>query len=132
MEFKNIKNLNFKAMVFALMLLIVVVLTKSVMNPAYMEQLVTGIDQLGVWAPVLYVGLYILISGILLPSIVFKVFAGTLFGVFYGVVFASIAATISSLIKFLLARYFFKDAIMQKINSSERSLKIDKLIEKKG
>lgn len=90
------------------------------------------IEQVGFWAPIFYIIVYVLISGILIPSIVIKIFAGTIFGVFWGVVLVSVAATLSSSIKFFLARYLFRENILKKIKKSENLMAIDRLIEADG
>ncbi len=96
------------------------------------QQVFDYIEALGFWAPVLYVGAYILISGFLVPSVVFKVFAGAAFGVVNGLIIASVAAAISSLIKFLLARYFFQDSFLKKIHENARLNAISHVIERDG
>ena len=90
------------------------------------------IEALGYWAPVLYILAYVFISGFLVPSIVFKIFAGTAFGVLNGLIIASVAAVISSFFKFILARYFFQDAFVKKVNENTRLSAISHVIEKDG
>ena len=119
-----------------LLLIVAVVLTfiaaKYWQGSISVHQLFEYVEGMGIWAPISYVALYILISGILIPSILFKIFAGTLFGVTNGVVLVSIASTISSLIKFLLARYFFRDSVAQKIRQNPKLRNIDNVIKKDG
>ena len=131
-KIKGEDNLILKCLIVGGFAFLVVWLTKSLQGSAIVQQMFERIDSLGFWAPILYISVYILMSGIFMPSIVFKVFAGTIFGVAYGILWVSVASTISSFLKFLLARYFFKDSINKKIDSNEKMKKIDQLIEKDG
>jgi len=132
-KIKGEDNLHFKAIFFLATMALILGLSKLYHGNIYLQQLMNRLDGLGVWwAPIVYIGMYILMSGIFFPSIVFKVLAGTLFGIFGGVVFASIAATISSLIKFSLARYFFRETISKRIYRNETLKTIDYAIKEDG
>lgn len=87
---------------------------------------------LGVWGIFLFILSYIFISGFIVPSIFFKVFAGAAFGVIGGAVIASFAAAISSLFKFLFARYFFQSSFKKKIETNARWKAVAHVIEKDG
>ncbi|MBN1912986.1 MAG: TVP38/TMEM64 family protein [Candidatus Omnitrophica bacterium] len=90
------------------------------------------ISHAGLWAPVLYSLCYVLISGVLVPAVVLNVFAGTLFGLAWGVVIVTFASTISMSVKFLLARYLFRESVIKKIEKNERLKAVDNIIEKDG
>ncbi len=131
-KIRGADDIHLKCLAAGLLVLAVYLFSKNVQGVAIVQQFFEGIRNLGWWAPLLYVVLYILMSGIFLPSVVFKIFAGTAFGVFQGVLFASIAACISSYIKFLLARYFFQDSVNKKIRANEKWRRLDTLIEREG
>lgn len=131
-KIRGTDDIHLKCVGAGLLVLGVYLFSKNVQGAAIVQQFFEGVRNMGWWAPVLYVLLYILMSGIFLPSIVFKVFAGTAFGIFHGVILASVAACISSYIKFLLARYFFQDSINKKIKANAKWQRLDMLIEKEG
>lgn len=87
---------------------------------------------LGAWAPVYFFLFYVVTSGIIMPSFVLKIFSGTLFGIWGGFVFISVAAAVSSLIKFLLARYYFRDDVAKKIKKSPKWKAVDEVVEEEG
>lgn len=60
--------------------------------------------QFGIWAGVLYAGLYAAISLAPLPAAVFTLAAGALFGVAEGLVVVEVGATVGAVIGFWLAR----------------------------
>ncbi|MGE0268700.1 MAG: TVP38/TMEM64 family protein [Candidatus Omnitrophota bacterium] len=125
-------DINLKCLAVGVFSVLFVWLAKHFQGNIYVQQIFDRIDHLGFWTSVLFVVLYIFMSGIFIPSVVFRVFAGTIFGVFQGVLLVSIGATISSFIKFLMARYLFQDAINRKIQNNESLKKLDEMIEKDG
>jgi len=128
------KNKVFRIKILILLLVIALsfLAARYCRDNSLTAQILAAIEQLGFWAPVFYVLLYVLISGIVIPSIVIKVFAGTLFGVFWGVVIVSLAATMSSSIKFIFARYLFREKILKKVESNRNLKAIDQVIEEDG
>lgn len=86
----------------------------------------------GVWAPVLFVGLYILATVLALPGSVLTIAAGALFGSVIGVITVIIGATIGASISFLIARYVAKDAISGILGKNEKFQKLNTLTEKNG
>lgn len=131
-KIKSNRNVNVKFLGVLFGTIAILALTKYFHDSSYVQHVFQTIDELGIWAPFIYVLLYVLMSGIFMPSIVFKVFAGTIFGVFMGIIWVSLASSISSLIKFLLARYFLQDKIHQKIQKNEGMRRLDALIERDG
>ncbi len=125
---------NFRLKIIALLLVAAVVffVVKYFRQNIDLEQVLAAIERLGFWAPVFYILVYILISGVVIPSIIIKIFAGTLFGVIGGTVLASIAATISSSIKFIFARYLFRESILKKVEKNNNLKAIDQVIERDG
>ncbi|MBZ0167028.1 MAG: VTT domain-containing protein [Candidatus Omnitrophica bacterium] len=131
-KIRGADDIHLKSVGAALIVLVLWIFSKNLQGNVFIQEFFASIQQLGLWAPVLYVVFYILLSGILLPSVVFKIFAGTVFGVFHGVLLASVAACISSWIKFLFARYFFQESISKKIQASAKWRRLDRLIEREG
>lgn len=121
-----------KLLICGLLFLGIIILSVALKNHINFEVLTADIKSLGIWGPIFYALLYVTISGVLIPSILFKVFAGVFFGIIEGIVIITIASTISSLIKFLFARYLFRNEILKKINQNPKWQQIDQLIEKDG
>jgi len=86
----------------------------------------------GVWAPVLFIGLYIIATVAALPGSVLTIAAGALFGSVVGVITVIIGATIGASLSFLIARYVAKDAISKLLEKNEKFQKLNKLTEKNG
>ena len=130
MNFNN-KTIK-KVFLPALILLAIFIATKYCQRYISAPEVLAAVEGAGLWAPVLYILMYILISGVLIPSVVIKIFAGTLFGVAGGLIVATVGATLSSSVKFLLARYLFRESVLKRIKKSERLQALDQVIEKDG
>lgn len=131
-KIKGEDNIHLKLIVSVVVIGFIFVSVHLFQGNVVVQEFFGQVEQSGWKAPFIYTLLYILISGILIPSIVFKIFAGTLFGILEGVLVISVASTISSMIKFLLARYFFRQTISKKVNRKQNLKAIDSLIERDG
>jgi uncharacterized membrane protein YdjX (TVP38/TMEM64 family) len=67
--------------------------------------LLEWIDQLGMWGPVLFVILDMLVVVLVLPGVLLTLGAGFLFGVFWGSLYVVMATTLGATIAFLIARH---------------------------
>lgn len=76
------------------------------------------LDQLGVWAPIIFIGSYIVATVALLPGSVFTLAGGAIFGPIYGVLYTMIGASIGLTLAFLIARYVAQEWV-QKISGKK-------------
>jgi len=84
----------------------------------------------GVWAPILFIGLYVIATVAALPGSVLTIAAGALFGSVVGVITVIIGASLGASLSFLIARYVAKDAISKLLEKNEKFQKLNKLTEK--
>lgn len=68
-------------------------------------QLQAWVDDTGPWAPLLFMGIYILGTVLFLPGSVLTLAGGVLFGPFWGTFYNLTGATLGALLAFLVARY---------------------------
>jgi uncharacterized membrane protein YdjX (TVP38/TMEM64 family) len=71
----------------------------------------TTLDAWGVWAPLLFVLLYVVATVSFIPGTIVTLMAGLAFGALWGTVIVSVSATIGAILAFLIARYMARDAI---------------------
>lgn len=69
------------------------------------------IDEFGVWAPIIFIALYIIATVFFLPASPLSIVAGVLFGALFGTIYVVIGATIGAILAFLLARYLGQDFV---------------------
>jgi len=105
----------------------------------YSEQLTpsgirTFVEGYGIWAPVVYGILYLVLTILAFPATVTSVLAGTIFGPVVGSTIVIVSATIAAGIAFYISRYLGKAATEYLEQSMIKNLmsKINKYIEKNG
>ena len=103
---------------------------KNLKRESSEEQFKNKIKSFGIWAPVVYIIIYVIRPIILFPAGILSATAGIIWGTWLGFFILQIAANISSTAEFLFARYFARDAIEKKLGSRIQGL--DAKIEKHG
>lgn len=90
------------------------------------------IAALGVWAPIIFIALYIVASVLFLPGFLLTLGAGVVFGVVRGTIIVSIAATLGATAAFLVGRYLARDWVAARIESNPRFKAIDEAVAHEG
>jgi uncharacterized membrane protein YdjX (TVP38/TMEM64 family) len=78
------------------------------------------LQNIGLWAPLIFMGMYMLLVIFLLPSVLFTLAAGFLFGPFIGSAAVVIASTLGALNAFLISRYLFSNKVKQYLRSHKK------------
>lgn len=104
--------------------------------PTRVQALLQGalehIRQLGFWAPVLFILLYIVACVAMIPGSILTIGGGTLFGVIQGSIYVSIAATLGATAAFLVGRYLARVWVMKKVGAHPAFVAIDKAVAEEG
>jgi uncharacterized membrane protein YdjX (TVP38/TMEM64 family) len=77
----------------------------------------------GVWAPLLYVVVYVVATIVYLPGPLVTMTGGLVFGVWWGTLYALIGAVIGSVCAFLIARYLARAWFEEKLGPKVRAVK---------
>jgi len=88
-----------------------VTLNRDNLNPDVLD---AWLSDFGIWAPVVYVGLYALGTVVFAPGSLFALAGGAMFGPVLGTLLNLLGATIGASIAFLIARYLAGDWVAQK------------------
>ncbi len=83
---------------------------------------VQGITELGPWAPLASVGLYVLATVVFLPGSILGLAGGALFGPLWGAVYTLFGATLGATLAFLAARYMASDWVAQRAGGRLKQL----------
>ena len=81
------------------------------------EQLQEWLKQAGIWAPVLYIALYIVATVLILPSTALNLTGGAIIGLWLGTLWTSIAAITAAVISFAASRSLARKALVKKFAS---------------
>lgn len=74
------------------------------------------LGQAGIWAPILYIFLYILATSFLLPSTPLNLTGGVLFGFWFGMLWTAIGAILSAVVSFAFTRTVGHDLVADKLS----------------
>lgn len=93
-----------------------------------------AVTSAGVLGPVVFVLAYGLAAVLLVPASVLTISAGFLFGGLYGTALVSVGSTFGAALSFLIARYFARAFVEDKIQRSDGKIlnAVDKAIESQG
>jgi uncharacterized membrane protein YdjX (TVP38/TMEM64 family) len=100
--------------------------------PALLTRALDGIRGLGAWGPVLFVGLYVGATVLLMPGSVLTLGAGAIFGVVKGAIVVSIAATLGASAAFLVGRYVARDWVARRLEAYPGFRTIDGAVAREG
>ena len=98
----------------------------------HLRDLQPWIQSWGVWAPLIYLVIYLGIVLASIPATPFGIIAGLMFGSVTGIILIVIGASIGSALTFLIARYFARNAVAQWLGDNPRFQRLDQLIERHG
>ncbi len=100
--------------------------------PRYLQQALTWVDGLGIWAPVVFVAMYIVVCVLVIPGSILTLGAGAVFGVLRGTLFTAVGATLGATVAFLLGRTLLRDWVKQKVEASPKLSAVDDAVEREG
>ena len=99
---------------------------------SHVKNLLEWIDSHGIWAPILFILLDILIVLFLFPGVLITMGAGFLFGVAKGSIYIIVATTIGAVLAFIFARYLFTEHTANYLRTKPRLSFINQLLETEG
>ena len=102
-----------KTAVLLVLLIALAALTWKLSTWLTPQQLQQTLQQTGGWAPVLYIGLFILLPTFFFPVAVLALAGGLLFGLWWGSVYTFIGAVLNCAMMFLLARYVGRSQVQR-------------------
>lgn len=112
-----------------LRLLVLVVLLSAIIwvGVEYREQLELRklqayLDSFGIWAPLVFMGIYIAATVLFLPGAILTITGGLLFGAFWGTIYNISSAVIGATLAFLIARYVASDWVAAKAGGKLKQL----------
>jgi uncharacterized membrane protein YdjX (TVP38/TMEM64 family) len=96
------------------------------------KNLETWVAGLGVLAPVVFVGVAVILMSFFVPASLFSAVAGTLFGLGWGTVVMSAAALAGASVNYAMANYLFSNRISKVLERYPKLQSIQRAVVKKG
>ena len=79
------------------------------------EQLQVWLQQMGIWAPIIYISLYTLGTLLILPSTPLNLTGGAIFGIWWGTLWTTVAAVVAAVVAFIFTRSIGRELIAKKL-----------------
>ncbi len=89
------------------------------------ERLRVMLQRAGIWAPILYIGIYVLATALVLPSTVLNLLGGALFGPWLGTLWTSLAAVIAAVITFAFTRTMGQEWVARKLGGQWQVMDVE-------
>ncbi len=90
------------------------------------------IQDLGPLGPLLFIGLYVVVTVLFLPASLLTIGGGLIFGPFLGFLYVLVGATIGANVAFLIGRYLARERVAKLIEGNKAFVAIDKAIAQGG
>jgi uncharacterized membrane protein YdjX (TVP38/TMEM64 family) len=98
----------------------------------WIEPALSWMNGLGVWAPVMFIILYVLAAIFFVPASMLTVGAGVLFGFLSGSIYVCIAGMISAAISFLISRHVGRGWITHRVEGHPKFKALDEAVARDG
>lgn len=89
-------------------------------------------DDLGIWAPVVFILLWVAAAVFFLPGLPISIAGGLIFGAVWGTVYTTIGANLGAAAAFLIGRYLARDMVEGQIENNASLVKIDEGVRRHG
>ena len=93
------------------------------------EKIETFVESYGMWGPVIFGLIYVIISSLGISAAALTILAGVLFGIWLGLIVVVVSATIAAGITFFIGRYFMHLLPQRKKDSKKLFNKLVKMVE---
>ena len=110
-------------LILIVLITLIITVTVKYRNEVNVEYLQTLLQQYGIWAPLIFIAIYIAGVVLFLPGSVLTIAGGLIFGPVMGTVYNLSAAVIGASIAFLISRYLAADWVATKTGGKLKQLK---------
>jgi uncharacterized membrane protein YdjX (TVP38/TMEM64 family) len=126
------KKNGLKLILIGCILLGGVVLFKTLNLQIQIDRFLEWVPTLGVWAPLIFILMYVLAATFFIPASALTLGAGAIFGVIQGSILVSIASTGAAVLSFLIGRYAARSWISKKVERNQKFKAIDEAVAAEG
>ena len=98
----------------------------------YMPVFTEWVNSLGVWAPVVYVGGYVVATVCMMPAFLLTIAGGAVFGLVKGSILVFIGSTVGAAIAFTLGRTVLRGWVSAQIAKNQTLMIVDRVVGEEG
>jgi uncharacterized membrane protein YdjX (TVP38/TMEM64 family) len=98
----------------------------------FMPDLREWVKSLGLWGPLVYCLIFIVLTSIFFPESILAIAAGTLFGFWMGILWVVVAGTIGAMLIFFIGRKVFYSPVRKQLQKHPKLMAFDEAAGKEG
>jgi uncharacterized membrane protein YdjX (TVP38/TMEM64 family) len=121
-----------KLVIAAAVVIALFVLVRVFNVQVLLRSILAWIDGTGFWAPIIFIGLYVLATVLFIPGSILTLGAGFVFGVPLGTAYVSLGSIAGASAAFLLGRTLARNMIRHRVESNPRFAAIDDAVGRDG
>ncbi len=91
-----------------------------------------AVQDMGIWGPLVFAGVYVVATVLMLPGAALTLAAGAIFGLLWGTVAVSIGSTTGAAMAFLIGRYLARDTVERKLGKFPKFRAVDRAVSEGG
>ena len=131
-EEKEQKKALVKAVAIVVFLITMTVIGSISGIGIYIRTLINWFNGLGVWAPVIFILIYVIATVLAIPRGILTVISGSIFGSIYGIIIVNFAATVGAALAFLVSRHLMRKHVNKLLSGDDKFQKLNLLMENHG
>jgi uncharacterized membrane protein YdjX (TVP38/TMEM64 family) len=96
------------------------------------ERLDALFQNMGIWAPLVFIAIWIGATILMLPALPIAIAGGLVFGAVWGTVYSTVGANLGAILAFLIGRYAARDMVAGWVQKNKALKKIDDGVKQQG
>lgn len=129
---RNIFQRRLLFLPIALLLILLILATKSSYIQDFLRTGLIQIQDLGRWGPVAFIVTYNLATVLFIPGSVLTLGGGVIFGLWWGSIYVFVAATLGATFAFLIGRYLSRDRVVKYMETYPKFKALDRAVSQEG
>lgn len=125
-------NLKIKLAVLLVVMVFLAIAVRFLNLQAWLPIVLARVDSLGIWAPIAFIGIYVIATLCLIPGSLLTLGAGVLFGVVWGAIYTFLGASLGAIAAFCTSRYLARTWLTKQIGSNEKFQAVDQAVGREG
>ncbi len=91
-----------------------------------------AVQGMGIWGPLVFAGVYVIATVLMLPGAALTLAAGAIFGLLWGTVAVSVGSTTGAALAFLIGRYLARDTVERRLGRFPKFRAVDRAVSEGG
>src|SRR6476646_6843483 len=130
--FKKTLNLGIKLSILIVVIVALTIAIQSFNPKTWLPIVLERVESLGVWAPLAFIGIYVIATLCLIPGSLLTLGAGVLFGLIWGSIYTFMGATLGAIAAFWVSRYVARKWVANQIEADKKFQAVNQAVAREG